>query len=91
MTCLWCGETFQARRNGGKPQRFCSGPHRLAFHAAARKGAERMVVQGRLSVADLIAPEATCTFATRARPGFRVVWATPDDLPASEALLAEAA
>ena len=36
MICTWCGDTFEPRNNGGKPQRFCSIPCRRNFNAACR-------------------------------------------------------
>ena len=32
--CLWCGQPFEPRRTGGKPQQFCSTPCRRAFDHA---------------------------------------------------------
>ena len=40
ILCEQCGEAFEPRQgSGGKPQRFCSTPCRLAFHSEARTGA----------------------------------------------------
>ena len=50
--CLWCARPFVPRA-GGKTQRFCRPAHRLAFHASARRWAERAVLSGALSVAEL--------------------------------------
>jgi hypothetical protein len=50
--CLWCGRSFEPRR-GGQRQLFCRPNHRLAFHAAARRWAERAVAEGVLTIADL--------------------------------------
>ena len=33
--CLWCGRSYEARKDGGKRQRFCSPAHRRAFYHAA--------------------------------------------------------
>src|SRR6516162_1656841 len=41
--CLWCKRPFRARR-GGSPKRFCCAAHRIAFWSAARRWAERAVV-----------------------------------------------
>ena len=32
--CLWCSRSYEARKDGGKRQRFCSPAHRRAFHHA---------------------------------------------------------
>ncbi len=40
-------------KDGGKPQRFCGGKCRRAFHSAARIWAEREIAEGRLSVEEL--------------------------------------
>jgi hypothetical protein len=32
--CLWCGQSFEPRLSGGKPQRFCGAPCRRAFDHA---------------------------------------------------------
>jgi hypothetical protein len=48
--CLWCHNPFLPRRNGGSPQRFCSGEHREIFWSASRRWAERAVAAGVLTV-----------------------------------------
>lgn len=50
--CLWCGTAFTPR-SGGKAQRFCRPSCRVAFHHAARAWAEREVVAGRVTVAEI--------------------------------------
>jgi hypothetical protein len=50
--CLWCEGEFEPRK-GGSPQRFCQTKHRDAFHSAGRRFAERAVLSGRLTVAEL--------------------------------------
>jgi|HubBroStandDraft_4_1064222.scaffolds.fasta_scaffold44544_2 hypothetical protein len=50
--CLWCGTEFKARRAGSR-QRFCCPRHRIAFHSAARRWAERAVACGALTVLEL--------------------------------------
>ena len=50
--CLWCGDEFEPRK-GGSPQRFCHPKHRNAFHSAGRRWAERAVLSGRLTLAQL--------------------------------------
>jgi hypothetical protein len=60
--CLWCGKPFTRRRNGGSRQSFCGPPHRIAFHTAARRWAERAVASGALTVAELQSGSAVaCT------------------------------
>jgi hypothetical protein len=36
-SCAFCGEPVGGSRRGGKPRRFCSPVHRVAFHAEARR------------------------------------------------------
>jgi hypothetical protein len=59
--CLWCDTAFEPRK-AGSPQRFCSSKCRDEFHSAGRRYAERAVLGGLLTVADLLngSPEA-CT------------------------------
>lgn len=61
LPCLWCGMPIKSHR-GGSPGRFCSRDHRTQFWTACRKWAERAVVHGTLTVADLRnADSAACT------------------------------
>src|SRR5207248_10934491 len=66
--CVWCGKPFKARQNGGSRQTFCHPSHRVAFHSAARRWAERAITAGALTIAELqngaLAP---CTLAVDAR------------------------
>ena len=50
--CLWCDTAFEPRK-AGSPQRFCSSKCRDEFHSAGRRYAERAVLGGLLTVADL--------------------------------------
>jgi hypothetical protein len=63
--CLWCGEAFQARTNGGTTQRFCKTAHRRAFDHAARVWVRRAIERGILTVAQLRGVARTA----RALPG----------------------
>ncbi len=60
--CLWCGEAFEARRDGGKAQSFCRPLCRRAFHEALRAWAHRQWSAGRATTAAL-----KCTLIERAR------------------------
>src|SRR5205823_10318011 len=50
--CAWCETEFEPRK-GGSPQRFCATKCRDAFHSAGRRFACRVVLSGRLTVAEL--------------------------------------
>jgi hypothetical protein len=50
--CLWCETAFEPRK-AGSPQRFCTSKCREEFHSAGRRYAERAVLGGLLTVADL--------------------------------------
>lgn len=66
-TCLWCQRPFEPRR-GGSRQRFCRPRHRIEFHTAARRWAERAVVSGTLTIASLRnGPAEACTLLGRAQ------------------------
>ena len=59
--CLWCETAFEPRK-AGSPQRFCSSKCRDEFHSAGRRYAERAVLGGLLTVADLRnGPAEACT------------------------------
>jgi hypothetical protein len=60
-SCLWCGRSVEPRTDGGRPRRFCLPQHRMAYYSAARRFVDQAVRQGRLSVAELHAPQSTCT------------------------------
>src|SRR5262245_56686401 len=63
--CLWCNREFQPRRSGGSRQAFCCPRHRVAFHSAARRWAERAVASGVLTIAELQnGPTAACTLVS---------------------------
>ena len=51
--CLWCGKPFTRRPSGGSRQMFCDPRHRIAFHTAARRWAERAIASGALTIGDL--------------------------------------
>src|SRR5438270_13428915 len=59
--CLWCDTAFEPRK-AGSPQRFCSSKCRDEFHSAGCRYAERAILGGLLTVADVRngSPEA-CT------------------------------
>jgi hypothetical protein len=62
--CLWCGKPFTRRRSGGSRQTFCGQPHRIAFHTAARRWAERAITSGVLTIAELQnAAAGACTLS----------------------------
>jgi len=62
--CLWCDTAFEPRK-AGSPQRFCNSKHREAFHSAGRRYAERAVLSGLLTAADLRnGPAEACTLPT---------------------------
>ena len=48
--CTWCGSQYESRRNGGRPQRFCSAPCRRAFETACRIWAAQEYEAERLSI-----------------------------------------
>ena len=54
--CLFCDSEFE-RREGGKPQRFCSAGCRRQYHEAARNWALRALDDGRLTLADIMNPQ----------------------------------
>ena len=67
--CLWCDCLFKPRSNGGKPQRFCCGSHRIKFHDAARKWATDAVDAGQIPAAMIRkGVPATCAFVGIALP-----------------------
>lgn len=53
LLCEQCREPFKPRK-GGKPQRFCSEPCRMAFHAEVREAGKAVTEANR----------ATCTLQT---------------------------
>jgi hypothetical protein len=48
--CLWCGETFKQRTDGGKAQRFCRPACRRAFETASRRFVAEAIAGGALTV-----------------------------------------
>jgi len=63
--CLWCDRLFMPRRGGGSRQVFCQADHRIAFHSAARRWAERAVASGTLSITELRnGAAAACTLVS---------------------------
>jgi hypothetical protein len=61
-TCPWCEKPFRPRRGGGSHQTFCSPRHRMAFHSAARRWAERALASGDLTIGELRKGDtAACT------------------------------
>jgi hypothetical protein len=62
MTGSRCFDTAFEPRKAGSPQRFCSSKCRDEFHSAGRRYAERAVLGGLLTVADLRnGPAEACT------------------------------
>jgi hypothetical protein len=53
MSCAWCGHSFRARQNGGKPQRFCCAGHRSRYWGTGRKWLAQAVEAGFISLDDL--------------------------------------
>ncbi len=51
--CTWCGNDFEPRNNGGKPQRFCSKDCRENFNTAYRIWAAGEYEAERVSIFDL--------------------------------------
>jgi hypothetical protein len=51
--CPWCERLFTPRRNGGKPQRFCSERCRRAFERELRAWARERVADGGITPAQL--------------------------------------
>jgi len=79
LSCLWCGKPFTSRRGGGSRQTFCCARHRVAFHGAARRWAERAVASGRLSIPELRNGDpAACTLLSGRISGAEVLQ-PPDD------------
>ena len=70
--CLWCDRPYAPRR-GGKRQRFCLPQHRTAYYSAARRLVDHLVQQGRMQVAALHAPPATCTLVAGAISGSEAI------------------
>ena len=58
--CEQCAKPFTPR-HGGKPQRFCSEPCRMAFHAEAREAGKAIVEGNRATCTLPIPPAATMT------------------------------
>lgn len=48
--CLWCGQAFTPRRDGGKRQMFCRSPCRRGFDAAGRRWVTEAIAAGVLTV-----------------------------------------
>jgi hypothetical protein len=71
-SCAFCGEPVGGSRRGGKPRRFCSPDHRIAFHAEARRVGgqvlQRRVRQARKEVQTIPRPKR-CTAAQLRRVG----------------------
>ncbi len=53
IRCLWCDETFAKRQSGGKEQRFCAVPCRVAFHHALHSYAAQEFAEGRVTIEEL--------------------------------------
>ncbi len=53
MICTWCGNDFEPRGNGGKPQKFCSAPCRRDFESACRIWAAQEYEAERVSIFEL--------------------------------------
>ena len=51
--CEWCGIPIKPRRDGGKPQRFCSPEHRLALHRTLKKWAMNQWKLGKITTDQL--------------------------------------
>ena len=51
--CLWCGDDFRAREDGGQPQRFCRPSCRQAFHQALRRWSLHQWEAGQISITAL--------------------------------------
>ena len=49
IRCLWCGQPYERRKDGGKRQRFCSPAHRRAFHHAAARWMAAAIETGAMS------------------------------------------
>lgn len=49
-SCVWCGATFQARKTGGKPKRFCSRAHSHAYSRSLWHFASRLAQAGILAL-----------------------------------------
>ena len=43
--CAFCGKPVGESRHGGKPRRFCSPDHRIAFHAEGRRVGEGILLR----------------------------------------------
>lgn len=81
LCCSWCNRPFQARRSGGRPQRFCRAACRRAFHAAARSWALDAIASGRVTLAEL----KNAFAATRTLPGGNMSPRLVDDDAPSQA------
>jgi hypothetical protein len=81
--CRWCQKLFKPQR-GGSPKAFCGAACRSDFHTAARRWAERALIAGRLTIADLRnGTKGACTLPRRTKlPAPR-----PDIAPPDPALL----
>ena len=64
--CVWCGESFVARRRGAHVKRFCSPDCKSAYHNAARRYGELCLAQGRVSLDELKA--LSSSYTTEERP-----------------------
>src|SRR5215470_13383986 len=67
--CLWCGQPFQLRIDGGRSGRFCAPQHRKAYWAATRRYVDELVRRGHIEVVALHASPATCTLLLGAFSG----------------------
>ncbi len=65
--CLWCGSPFTVRKVGAHAKKFCSVPCKDHYHSSARRGVQRAITDGQLSVHDLKALDASCTTAGEAK------------------------
>src|SRR5690242_9255101 len=48
--CLWCNDSFEPRRSGGKQQAFCRPACRRAFDVAGRRWVAEAIAAGVLTV-----------------------------------------
>ena len=88
MNCIWCDTPFERRTTGGSPQRYCSADCRLAFHLAARRWAEKAVVDGVLTAAELRnSPVVAYTLAGSGKSGVASTQGAAKGLIESQRLL----
>ncbi len=59
--CLWCNRPFEAKTVGAHAKKFCQTSCKNRFHRAARLWAEQAIANGKLSVVDIRASQASYT------------------------------